>query len=68
MQVDIAKLNAWFDSTQWQLLKTWGSLYSCYKDLPIDNITDSESFGFKAKVTGRTSNDGNIKDVEISVR
>ena len=33
-----------------------------------DNIiTDSESFTFKAKITGRTHDNGNTKDVEISI-
>ena len=47
--------------------KTSGSLWQYYKDDPNDNIADSESFKFKAKITGKTLNDGNAKDVEIIV-
>ena len=32
-----------------------------------DNITDSQSFKFKARITGRTPAAGNTKDVEIVV-
>ena len=38
-----------------------------YKDDPNDNITDSESFKFKVKITGKTPDNGNTKDVEIIV-
>ena len=38
-----------------------------YKDDPIDNITQSESFKSKIKIAGKTPADGNIKDVEIIV-
>ena len=34
---------------------------------PNDNLTDSESFKSKVKITGNTSNNGNTKDVEIIV-
>ena len=47
-------------------LKTSGSLYQYYKDDPNDNITRSESFKSKIKITGKTA-DGNTKDVEIIV-
>ena len=47
--------------------KTSGSLWQYYKDDPNNNITDSESFKFKVKITGKTPNDGNTKDVEIIV-
>ena len=47
-------------------LKTSGSLYQYYKDDPNDNITRSESFKSKIKITGKTA-DGNKKDVEITV-
>ena len=59
--------------------KTSGSLWQYYKDIPAvddnndnaivnfngDNTTDS--FNFKAKVTGQTNNDGEINGVEIMV-
>ena len=38
--------------------KTSGSLWQ-----PNDNLTDSESFKSKIKITGNTLNDGNTKDV-----
>ena len=45
--------------------KTSGSLWQYYKDEPNDNLTGSESFKSKIKITGNTSTDGNTKDVEI---
>ena len=47
--------------------KTSGSLWQYYKDSPNDNIADSESFKSKVKITGKTPDDGNTKDVEIIV-
>ena len=47
--------------------KTSGSLWQYYKDDPNNNIADSESFKFKVKITGKTPDDGNTKDVEIIV-
>ena len=47
--------------------KTSGSLWQYYKDDPNDNLTDSESFRSKVKITGNTPNNGNKKDVEITV-
>ena len=47
--------------------KTSGSLWQYYKDDPNDNLTDSESFESKVKITGKTPNNGNVKDVEIIV-
>ena len=47
--------------------KTSGSLWQCYKDDPNDNIANSESFKSKVKITGKTPNNGNTKDVEIIV-
>ena len=38
-----------------------------YKDEPNDNLTDSESFKSKIKITGNIPADGNKKDVEITV-
>ena len=47
--------------------KTSGSLWQYYKDDPNDNIENSESFKYKIKITGKTPDDGNTKDVEIIV-
>ena len=47
--------------------KTSGSLWQYYKDDPNDNIENSESFKSKVKITGKTPDDGNTKDVEIIV-
>ena len=47
--------------------KTSGSLWQYYKDDPNDNLEDSESFKYKVKITGKTPNNDNTKDVEIMV-
>ena len=47
--------------------KTSGSLWQYYKDDPNDNITQSESFKSRIKMTGTTPTAGNTKDVEIIV-
>ena len=47
--------------------KTSGSLWQYYKDDPSDNLTHSESFKSKVKITGKTPNNRNAKDVEIIV-
>ena len=47
--------------------ETSGSLWQYYKDDPNDNLTDSESFKSKVKITGNTPNNRNTKDVEIIV-
>ena len=47
--------------------KTSGSLWQYYKSDPKDNLTDSESFKSKVKITGNTPRAGNTKDVEIIV-
>ena len=47
--------------------KTCGSLWQYYKTDPDDNITQSESFKSKIKITGKTPTAGNTKDVEIIV-
>ena len=38
--------------------KTSGSLWQYYKDEPNDNLTDSESFKSKVKLTGNIPADG----------
>ena len=45
--------------------KTSGSLWQYYKDNLNDNMTQSESFKSKIKITGKTPADGNTKDVII---
>ena len=48
--------------------KTSGSLWKYFRDEPDDNnIEDSESFKSKIKITGKTPNNNNVKDVEIIV-
>ena len=47
--------------------KTSGSLWQYYRDGPNDNITESESFRSKIKMTGNTPHNGNTKSFEISV-
>ena len=46
--------------------KTSGSLWQYNIDDPNDNITQSESFKYKTKITGKTPAAGNTKDVEIA--
>ena len=47
--------------------KTSESLWKYYRDEPNDNLADSKSDSFKSKrkITGKTPNNGNEKDVEI---
>ena len=47
--------------------KTSGSLWQYYRDEPNNNLTNSESFKFKVKITGKTPAADNEKDVEITV-
>ena len=47
--------------------KTSGSLWQFYKNDPNNNMSRSESFKSKLKVTGKTPDDGNTKDVEIMI-
>ena len=47
--------------------KTSGSLWQYYRDEPNDNLANSELFKSKIKVTEKTPDDGNEKDVEIMV-
>ena len=49
------------------ILQCPGSLYQYYKDEPNNNIADSGSFKSKIKITGKTPDDGNSKDVQIIV-
>ena len=48
--------------------KTSGNLWQYFTDEPDDNnIEDSKSFQSKIKITGKTPNNNNVKDVEIIV-
>ena len=47
--------------------KTSGRLWQYYRDEPDDYPAKSESFKSKIKITGKTLDDGNEKDVEIMV-
>ena len=47
--------------------KTSGTLWQYYKEDPNDNLTDSKSFKYKVKFTGKTPAAGNTKGVEIIV-
>ena len=47
--------------------KTTGSLWQYYRDELNDNLADSESFKAKIKITGKTADDDNEKDIEIMV-
>ena len=47
--------------------KTSGRLWQYYKDDPNDNLANFESFKSKVKITGKTPNNENTKDVEIIV-
>ena len=47
--------------------KTSGSLWQYHNDDPNDNITNSESFKSRVKITRKTPDDGNTKDIEIIV-
>ena len=47
--------------------KTSRSLWQYFRDEPDDDLKDSESFKSKIKITEKTPNNGNEKDVEIMV-
>ena len=47
--------------------KASGSLWQYYRDELNDNLDDSESFKSKIKITGKTPNNDNEKDVKIIV-
>ena len=49
-------------------VKTSGSLWQYFRDEPNNNLEDSESFKSKIKITGKTPDDDNEKDVEIMVQ
>ena len=46
--------------------KTTGSLWQYFRDEPDDDLEDSELFKSKIKITGKTPDDDNEKDVEIT--
>ena len=47
--------------------KRTGSLWQYFEDEPNNNIPNSKSFKSKIKITGKTPNNDNEKDVEIMV-
>ena len=47
--------------------KTSGSLWQYYKNVPNDNLADSESFKYEVKITGKTPGDDGTNNVEIMV-
>ena len=47
--------------------KTFGSLWQYCRDVPNNNLANSESFKSKIKITGRTPASRNEKDVEIMI-
>ena len=47
--------------------KTSGKSWQFYKDDLNDNLANSESFKSKVKITEKTPNNGNTKDIEIIV-
>ena len=47
--------------------KTTGRLWQYFRDEPDDDIEDSKPFKSKIKITGKTPNNNNVKDVEIMV-
>ena len=48
-------------------LKTSGSLWQYYRDYSNGNVTQSESFKYKTKITRKTPAARNTKDVKIAV-
>ena len=46
--------------------KTSGRFWQYYRDEPNATLTESESFKFKAKITGKTPAAGNTKDAKIA--
>ena len=47
--------------------KAPGSLWQYFRDEPDDDLEDSESFKSKLRITGKTPNNDNVKDIEIMV-
>ena len=47
-----------------KLLEVYGNTTKIFL---MDNLARSESFKYKVKITGKTPNDGNTKDVQIIV-
>ena len=47
--------------------KESGNSWQYYSDEPANKIQDSESFKSKIKIIGHTPDDGNSKNVEMSI-
>ena len=62
-------LTAYQKSIMFQLTmqKTFGTQRNYTRDIPVDPITNSESFKYKISITGKTADDDNTKEFEIPV-
>ena len=47
--------------------KTSGTLWNYTRDIPVDAMTNSESFKYEINTTEKTANDGNREEAEFSV-
>ena len=52
---------------QLTMQKTFGTQWNYTRDIPVDPITNSESFKYKISIAGKTADDDNTKEVEIPV-
>ena len=62
-------LTAYQKSIMFQLTmqKTFGTQWNYTRDIPVDTMTNSESFKYKISIIGKTADDDNTKEVEIPV-
>ena len=49
------------------MLKTLILIWQSFRDEPNDNLAESKSFKSKIKITGKTPNNNNVKNVEIMI-
>ena len=47
--------------------KTSSTLWNYTRDIPVDPITNSESFKYKISITEKTADDDNTKEVKVPV-
>ena len=68
-EIDIDIVMSMYDLIEYSdnYSKTSGSSWQQYKDYTNDNITQSESFKSKIKITGKSPAASNTKDVDIIV-
>ena len=52
---------------QLTMQKTFGTQWNYTRDIPVDPITNSESFKYNISIAGKTADDDNTKEVEIPV-